>query len=127
VFHLTNARRRRSTYCFLYEGTPGGRLGLDNDVQVTSTGVRSSVAEAWSGGLLRTGMDLLWHAGSRQVLFPAMQEDHGKPGQCWPMESNMAVFGFGRQYCCSGRYLDKSPARFTIGLAPAGPEQMRLR
>jgi hypothetical protein len=35
--------------------------------------------------------------------------------QYWPMENNMVVFGYGRQYKCCDKYLSAVPASFTLG------------
>ena len=115
-------------YWFLYEGTPGGRLDLDNGYSVTSDGTRRSLAEHWSGDL--RGPEWIWFANkdSRQALFLAKHTDDDASDQYWPMDGSMTVFGFGRQYRCCGQYLNESPAQFTIGLVPNEPyESVRRR
>ena len=113
-------------YWFLYEGTPGGKLDLDSDFVVTSTGLRRPVSESWSGDL--PGPEWVYFGDGRlkRALFLANHEDDEANDQFWPMEGNMTVFGFGREYRCCGRYMTAAPAQFTIGLLE-DPEFARAR
>lgn len=103
-------------FWFLYEGTPGGKLDVPEDFWVTAGGTRRSVAESWNGDL--AGREWVYFADGQmpRALFLANHQDDGANDQFWQMESNMTVWGFGREYRCCTRYLTEAPARFTVGL-----------
>jgi hypothetical protein len=104
-------------YWFLYEGTPGGKLDVDGDFVVTSTGMKRPVSESWSGDLPGPEWVYFGDAKLNRILFVINQQDDDATDQFWQMEGNMTVFGFGRQFRCCGRYLTANPGVFTIGLA----------
>jgi hypothetical protein len=112
--------RADKPYWFLYEGTPGGKLDLAAGFQVTSDGMRRNLAQIWSGDLPAPEWIYFGNSDSKQVLFLVKHDDDEAPDQYWPMEGNMTVFGFGRQYRCCGQYLAETPARFTTGLTQNG-------
>jgi hypothetical protein len=53
------------------------------------------------------------------MLFVANHQQDSGPDQYWPMQDNMTVFGFGRQFTCCRQFLNAAPARFSIGFIPA--------
>jgi hypothetical protein len=62
----------------------------------------------------------------KRALFLVNHQDDDANDQFWPMEGNMTVFGFGRQYRCCGRYMTAAPAQFTVGLLEdSGFERVR--
>jgi hypothetical protein len=104
-------------YWFLYEGTPGGKLDLDRDYWVRSSGDKLPVSESWSGSLPAPKWVYFGDEALRRVLFVIQHEDNQAQDQFWQMQGNMTVFGFGRQYRCCEKYLTRTPAQFTIGFA----------
>lgn len=111
--------RNDGPYWFLYEGTPGGRLDLDNGFQLFADGRRKPLAESWSGDLPGTEWIAFTGNGSPRMLYVVNHQDDGAPDQYYQMDRSMTVFGFGREYTCCGQYLNASPAEFTIGFAEA--------
>ncbi len=108
-------RKNETPYWFLYEGTPGGKLDEEADFHVLSDGLRRSNKEHWSGDI--PGPEWIYFGDSRlkRMLYLVNHQHDDATDQFWPMEGNMTVFGFGRQYRCCGRYLSVAPASFTIG------------
>jgi hypothetical protein len=109
--------RHEKPYWFLYEGTPGGALDEKEGFQVLSTGLRRSLGESWAADMPDPEWIYFGGAKAKRVLYLVNHQRDGAPDQYWPMDGNMTVFGFGRQYRCCGMYLNTAPARFTIGLA----------
>jgi hypothetical protein len=107
--------KNETPYWFLYEGTPGGKLDEDADFHVISDGLRRLNKEHWSGDIL--GPEWIYFGDERlkRMLYLVNHQNDDATDQFWPMEGNMTVFGFGRQYRCCGRYMDAAPASFTIG------------
>jgi hypothetical protein len=108
-------------YWFLYEGTPGGKLDLNEDFWVRSPGDRLPVSEQWNGRIPPPRWAYFGDPKSRYVLFLAHHEDDGETDQFYQMREQMTVFGFGRKLRCCEKSLRKTPARFTIGLAATAP------
>jgi hypothetical protein len=108
--------RAGAPYWFLYEGTPGGKIDVPEDFWVTSDGTRRSVAEHWQGVL--PAPEWVYFADTKlpRALFVANHQNDDLKDQFWQMESNMTVWGFGREYRCCGKFLTKTPAVFTLGL-----------
>ena len=104
-------------YWFLYEGTPGGRLDLRTAFWGLPDGIRRSMNETWNSDIQGREWVYFGDTGSKRVLFLLNHQDDGANDQFWQMESNMTVWGFGRQYRCCGRYMQGAPARFTVGFA----------
>ena len=109
-------RRTAGPYWFLYEGTPGGALDEQTDFLVRSDGERRPLADSWAGDLPAPEWLLFADGALDRGLVVAHHDDDLKTDQYWPMEGNMTVFGFGREYRCCGKFLQAVPARFTIGL-----------
>lgn len=101
-------------YWFLYEGTPGGALDEAGDYCVTSAGKRRPLAESWQECLPAPKWLYFGTADAERVLFLAQHEAEAAIDSYWSMESNMTVFGFGREGL--KKYLTRTPAQFTIGL-----------
>ena len=122
--YATHARmtllRTAKPYWFLYEGTPGGRLDLKDGFQITSDGMKRSLAQSWSGDMRGPEWIYFGNTDSKCVLFVAKHEDDDAPDQYWPMDGNMTVFGFGRMFTCCKTYLTASQAQLTIGLTASG-------
>jgi hypothetical protein len=114
-------------YWFLYEGTPGGSLDLDRDYWVRSGGPKLPITESWSGILPAPK----WVGfGDRQLdrmLYLVRHDDTEALDQYWQMQSNMTVFGFGRQYRCCEKYLTSVPGEFTIGFAETADLERLVR
>jgi len=104
-----------SPYWFLYEGTPGGKFDETAGFHVLSNGLRRSNKEHWSGDMPAPEWIYFGDVGTKRMLYLINHEDDDATDQYWPMEGNMTVFGFGRQYRCCGQYLERVPAHFTIG------------
>jgi hypothetical protein len=107
-------------YWFLYEGTPGGRMDLTHGYQVLSNGWRAPLSEAWNGSFQDAPWVYFGDESVKPVLFLASHQTDRAPAQYWPMEGNMVVFGFGREYHCCERFLTAVPAQYTIGFAGEG-------
>ncbi len=106
-------------YWFLYEGTPGGRLDQKEGYLVMSDGTRLPLSQQWSGNLRGPRWVYFAGPGLPDMLFLANHQRDNGPDQYWPMQNNMTVFGFGRQFTCCRQFLTAAPARFSIGLIPA--------
>jgi hypothetical protein len=118
--------KNEKPYWFLYEGTPEGKLDLDRGHLVLSSGEVKPLAELWARDVAGPEWIYFGSPGGKRVLFLSKHTDDDAPDQYWPMDGNMTVFGFGRQYRCCGRYLTGSGEQFTFGLAPNGSfEQVR--
>ncbi len=109
--------RRGDTYWILYEGTPGGQINVPGDFWVQSPGIRLDVFEQWVGELPSPEWVYFGDVAMRRVIYLAKHEDDNANDQFWQMESNMTVFGFGRQFQCCDRYLTAIPMHLTIGFA----------
>jgi putative heme-binding domain-containing protein len=124
---LTLLRIDASTFWFLYEGTPGGRLVPDKDFVIRSDGRKTPLNEPWS-------QVVPWVCfGSSETPKGFLCVNHQKPekGQtdsyvAWPFEmekdgsfQDMTVFGFGRKGCKElvehVPDLTGLPARFSVG------------
>ncbi|HKJ67267.1 MAG TPA: hypothetical protein VKA68_04870, partial [bacterium] len=103
-------------YWFLYEGTPGGVLEENQDYLVLSDGTRHPLSESWVEDL--PAQEWLYFADGTadRSLVLIHHADDTALDQYWPMEGNMTVFGFGREYPCCDQYLSEVPAQFTIGV-----------
>jgi hypothetical protein len=110
------ATRWTSAAWFLYEGTPGGQLDEAGDEVVRSTGERTAASEHWQARLPVPRWVYVSAARLNRSIFVVHHEDDGDGDQYWPMEGNMTVFGFGREYRCCGKSLRAVPARFSVGL-----------
>jgi len=104
------------SYWFMYEGTPGGSLDEESDFMVLSDSSRYPASQSWAEDI--PAPEWLYFADGtiNRSLFIYHREDDTAPDQYWPMEGNMTVFGFGREYRCCDSYLTRVPAHFTIGL-----------
>ncbi len=106
-------------YWFLYEGTPGGVLDTERDYWMSSDGETHPLSDDWVGVLPDPEWACFASTRTGRSLALIHHEYDDKKDQYWPMENNMTVFGFGRQYKCCERYIDRVPARFTIALLPS--------
>jgi hypothetical protein len=104
-------------YWFLYEGTPGGKLDEDSDYCVRSDGTRTPANARWDGDLSARGETAEWlyfgDGALGRVLYLIHEEDDGAIDSYWPMNHEMAVFGFGRKDL--NKYLKQVPAHFIVG------------
>jgi hypothetical protein len=116
---MTLLKTNGSPYWFLYEGTPGGELDR-GDYWVRSDGVELSITEDWTGDLPDPEWIYFGDKSCNYILYIVNHQEDSHPDQYWSMESNMTVFGFGREYRCCGTYLNAAPAQFTIGFAKSG-------
>lgn len=104
-------------YWFLYEGTPGGLLELDQDFVVRSDGTQSLASVSWTGDLV--GPEWVYFADPQvnRAFFAASHSDDSAVDSYSPMSQGtgaMTVFGFGRQG--NKKALTTVPMHFTIGL-----------
>ncbi|MCA9129333.1 MAG: PQQ-dependent sugar dehydrogenase [Planctomycetales bacterium] len=102
-------------YWVLYEGTPGGSLDTD-DWWISSGSAIKSLVNTKHEGDLRGDSGVEWIAfGDKQldrVLALIHHEDDELPDRYYPMESNMTVFGFGRNGM--QKHLESVPQSFSI-------------
>lgn len=106
----------RTPYWFLYEGTPGGVMDMQDGYCLRPGGLRTPLAEKWDGDLSAPGEPGEWAAfgqGDRALFLVNHHDDEGADSY-WPMNEEMTVFGFGR--LGMKKFLDRVPAQFTIGL-----------
>jgi hypothetical protein len=109
-------QRAAGPYWFLYAGTPGGVLDESADLVVRSTGERTPASAHWQARLPAPRWVYVAAGNAPRSLFVVHHEDDGDGDQYWPMEGNMTVLGFGREYPCCGKSLRAVPARFSVGL-----------
>ena len=114
---MTLLEKGPQPYWILYEGTPGGKLDVDADYWVQSSGRCRSVSQDWKGEIPAPEWVYFGDANTKRVLYYILHEDDDKLDQFWQMEGNMTVFGFGRQYKCCDTYMTTLPAHLTIGFA----------
>jgi len=107
--------RHSKPYWFLYEGTPAGNLEPEHQYMTLSDGRRIRATERWDADMPKPGWIYFGDEKYKRVLFLAQHEDDEAIGSYWPMQGQMTVFGFGRRKL--EKFLDRSPARFTIGFA----------
>jgi putative heme-binding domain-containing protein len=133
---LTLLRIDASTFWFLYEGTPGGRLVADKDFVIRSDGQKSSLNEPWS----QVVPWVCFGSGETPVGFVCVNNQKPEKGQtdsyvAWPFEKekdgsyqDMTVFGFGRKgYKELVQHvpdLTGLPARFSIGFVEKADSAM---
>jgi len=101
-------------FWFLYEGTPGGTLDEQGDFCVRSPGTRTAAAEKWDEVLPRPKWAVFGDPTVGRALYVVHHTAGDEIDSYWPMQQNMTVFGFGRQGL--GKFLTRTPARFTVGL-----------
>ncbi len=82
-----------------------------------SSGERRPLAASWAEALPAPEWLYFANDRSRRVLYLGNHQDDAAADQYWPMEGNMTVFGFGRQFRCCGRFLTAAPAMFTVDFA----------
>lgn len=101
-------------YWFLYEGTPGGKLDVNSDFIMRSSGVQTLAGQAWTGDL--AAPEWLYFADPQlgRSLFLAHPEDDDRTDSYWAMNEEMTVFGYGRNNL--ERFLDSLPNTFILGL-----------
>jgi len=104
------------SYWFMYEGTPGGSLDEQTDFMMFSDSTRYPDSQPWAKDMPAPEWIFFADGSVDRSLFIYHAEDDSFPDQYWPMEGNMTVFGFGREYPCCESYLTRVPAHFTIGL-----------
>jgi len=102
-------------YWFLYEGTPGGKLDIDNDFVVRSDGNQTPAAVAWEGDLVGEEWVYLGDPDLGRALFFAHHEDDAIYDSYYHLAGAMTVFGFGRRLNDLTSYLNQAPAHFTLG------------
>lgn len=105
-------------YWILYEGTPGGKLDLEDDYLIHSTGERMPASMTWDYDLPGPEWVAFGDRKLNRVLYLASHQEDDQPDQYWPMEGNMTVFGFGRRLRTVHRFFEH-PGRFTVGLVEA--------
>lgn len=114
-------------FWLLYEGTPGGSLDAETDYWVHSSGERAALAQDWEGELPAPEWVYFGDGGMRRVLYFIHHEDDTVPDQFFPMQGNMTVFGFGREFKGMGMYLTTVPTHLTIGFAEDGTYLSRAK
>jgi regulation of enolase protein 1 (concanavalin A-like superfamily) len=101
-------------YWFLYEGTPGGTLDVNDDIVARSDGTQTLAGESWSGDLVGEEWVYFGDPVVGRSLFVVNHQQDTAVDSYYAMEGKMTVFGFGRSGTSS--YLDTVPATFTVGL-----------
>jgi hypothetical protein len=118
--------RAAGPYWFLYEGTPAGCFDPPAQFCVRASGIVTPLSEVWSESLPAPKWAAFGDARANRSLCLVRHDAGDEPDQYWPMEGNMTVFGFGRIYRTTERFLRRVPARFTISLLDGfGPEDAR--
>jgi hypothetical protein len=125
---MTLFKKSEEPYWILYEGTPGGKMEL-NDYWVHSSGERLSMgpyhmpANQWSGKLPSPKWVYFGDGNMDRVLYMALHETHDVLDIFWHFgEGGMTVFGFGRgpNSQKDWQQLDIVPIHLTIGFAEDG-------
>lgn len=100
-------------YWVLYEGTPGGQYD-DSDWYLTSSiHKKTPLTINHDGDIPAPEWIAFGDMSLPRVLFLSHEEDDVYPDRFYQMESNMTVFGFGRNGL--EKYLHFVPQRFSIG------------
>ena len=106
-------------YWLLYEGTPAGKLEEDRDYCIVSDGRRRLLSEKWAEVLPQPKWIAFGKEGEARALW--LWSHSPENAECrdsfYPMESNMTVFGFGRDGM--EKFMTHVPSRFTLGLTEA--------
>jgi chitodextrinase len=102
-----------TNYWFLYEGTPGGSLDI-NDFVTRPDGTETDYLQAWSGDLPTQEWAYFSDAQVGRSLFLAHHEDDTFVDSYRQLNDQMTVFGFGRENNTS--LLQSLNNQFTIGL-----------
>jgi hypothetical protein len=124
---MTLLRIDQSTYWFLYEGTPGGKLHPDKDFVIRPDGTKTTLDRPWS----EVVSWVCFGVAETPVGFICVNHQEPEPGETdsyvsWPFQreadgsfQDMTVFGFGRKgYKELVKHvpdLKRLPARFSIG------------
>ena len=116
-------------YWFLYEGTPGGQLEVNDDFVLRADGRRTALREPWTGAVPWVCFQA---KESPRSFFLINHQTNSPVDSCvsWPYKpepdgglNQMTVFGFGRPSWTDPKQhtptLDQLPARFTIGFTEA--------
>ena len=101
-----------TNYWFLYEGTPGGVLEVGSDFIVRPDGTQTLAGNSWKGDLSPEWLFFSDPVVNRSLFF-AHHEDDNIVDSYFPMNSEMTVFGFGRDG--TSRLLSQVPSHFTLG------------
>lgn len=109
--------RTNKPYWFMYQGTPAGKLNLQTAYMVSSDERKIYARQDWQWDLPSPEWIYFGDENYRRTLFLVNHDDDDKPDQYWTQDGQTTVFGFGRKYKCCDRYLTKTPAQFTFGLA----------
>jgi hypothetical protein len=106
----------KDPYWFLYEGTPGGKLDLDRDTVLRSTGEQIVAAERWSQTAVGPSWVGFTDEESRRTIYFVRHDAERIMDSYWPMNRQMTVYGIGRDGKTVKKYLTAVPAKFTFGL-----------
>jgi hypothetical protein len=108
--------RAAAPYWFLYEGTPGGQIDQTTDVVIRGNGSQTALNQSWTGDLAGEEWTAFADTARGRSLFLAQQTQDASTDSYWLMESNMTVFGFGRDGL--NKYLTGTRS-MTVGLVDA--------
>jgi len=106
-------------YWFLYEGTPGGVLQPTTDFMVRSDATQTNLSVIWNEDIATNEWAYFSDPNvgtSGRSLYMIHSEDDAATDSYYPMEGNMTVFGFGREYPSTAGFLSGVPQHLTIGL-----------
>ena len=102
-------------YWLLYEGTPGGEFSESDDYYFLADGRQHPCSEPMEQRKLPAPEWVCFgDKNLNRVFFIVHHEADDAPDQYYPMDG-MTVWGFGRNYRCCEKFMQKTPNTFSIG------------
>ncbi len=112
---LTVTQTDGRPYWLLYEGTPGGTFNENEDYYFLADGAKHPCSEPMEQRALPAPEWVCFgDKNLERVLFIAHHEADEAPDQYYPM-GGMTVWGFGRNYRCCEKFMQKTPNVFSVG------------
>lgn len=108
--------RKAGNYWFLFEGTPGGVFNPTTDFMYRSNGQRMLLSGSIASDLAAPEWAYFGDRNMRRSFFVAHHEDDFQQDY-YRSDTNMTIFGFGRQDPCCTKLLTTVPQNFTVGFA----------
>ncbi len=117
---LTVEKKGATTYWFLYEGTPGGKMEPESDFWVLPDGTKKTLGNSLQNVDIADIEGICFgDKNLKRLFFLLHHEDDKLPDSFWQMQNNMTVFGFGRGWKATP-LLTTAPQKLSIGFVESG-------